>query len=185
LTTQALALARDEFLSTHRPKLRIKHLWFASADGAAFTDEPIKSGVPLVVRIDAVNVGSAVANITFINYSTLILPLGERLPQRPPYDAPDAPRFPVSPTHSLRSGITFTAPISDGRVLTSEEHRQIRNGDSRLWFVGTIEYWDNAFPAHLRQSAFCRYLAFTRRPASDADAGRFEIEKDPDYEYED
>ena len=48
-----LQLARNEFLSTHRPELRLKHIWF-SQDGQG-PSENIWSGTPLVVRLDIVN----------------------------------------------------------------------------------------------------------------------------------
>jgi hypothetical protein len=60
----------------------------------------------------------------------------------------------------------------------------MRIGDGRLYIVGTIEYWWGNDRENLRQTAFCRYLAFEWPPRQD-DPGRFEIENDPDYEYQD
>lgn len=101
------------------------------------------------------------------------------LPQRPPYDEHDGLHFAVG-GFSLNSGITFTHAVSDGRTLTQIEVDQLSFQGHRLFFVGTIEYWDSANPPRLRQTAFCR-----RYHLIGDMAGRFEIIKDPDYEYED
>jgi len=83
------ALARNEFLSSHRPKLRLKHIWFATPDGETPTHN-IRNQ-PLTVTLDIVNIGRTDAFIDFINFTTLILFSGDHLPQRPPYDNPDHP----------------------------------------------------------------------------------------------
>jgi hypothetical protein len=49
--------------------------------------------------------------------------------------------------------------------------------------LGTIEYWDGG--GGLRQTAFCRRLTYKAYPPADWDMGRFDVENDPDYEYED
>ena len=131
-----LKLAREGFTSTHRPKLRLKHIWFASEDGQKFVGR-IESGKPITVRLDIVNVGSTEAFITVINFMTVIIPPGHRLPQRPPYNEPGVRQFHVGGIR-LGSGITFTHPVSDGCVLSPEELQAIRNPDWRLYFVGTI-----------------------------------------------
>jgi len=165
--------------------LRLKHMWFATNDGQQFFGR-IEPGNRIVVRLDIVNVGKTNALITVINFVTLIISVGERLPQRPPYNEAPAnlPGRIEIPGFSLQSGITFTQAVSDNRVLTAEELQGIRQGLVRLYFVGTVEYWDSA-GINLRQTAFCRYLSFNARPAHDEDMGRFQRDKDPDYEYQD
>jgi hypothetical protein len=70
--------------------------------------------------------------------------------------------------------------LTDGRTLTADEIAAIRDGRSRLYFIGSIAYYD-ATRQHLRQTAFARYIKIS----GTNDAGRFEKECDPDYDYED
>lgn len=189
-TTEALRLGRDEFNASHSPELRLKHIWLATDDGARFFGK-IEAGKRIIARLDVVNVGSATAIISLINFVTRIVPLGEKLPQRPPYnDGESAGRVDLPDGFPLNRGITFTQAVSDNRVLSAEEVRRIRNGEVRLYFIGTVEYWAapdqaEAVRPRLRQTAFCRYLKFHSRPAHPEDNGRFEKDEDPDYEYQD
>jgi hypothetical protein len=177
-----LRLAREEFLSSHRPLLRLKHIWFATPDGQRFFGR-IQTETPITVRLDIVNVGNTTAFVRTINFMTYLVPLDQYLPQRPPYNEPGVPQVAVG-DFGLESGRTLTVPITVGQILSSENVTAIRNGQSRLYFIGTIEYWWGSDRDHLRGTAFCRYLRFEWPPRPD-DHGRFEIENDPDYEYQD
>lgn len=174
-------LAREEFISSHRAQLRLKHIWLASQDGQKFVGN-LPSAAPLTVRLDIVNFGNTTAFVTIVNFVTIILRPGERLPQRPPYNEPGVPQFRIGPT-PLGSGFILTHPVSDGRILSFQDIQNIRNGHSVLYFVGTIEYLDAS--GRGRQTGFCRHLEFSRYPAQMDDFGRFQIEKDPDYEWMD
>jgi hypothetical protein len=177
-----LKLARDEFISSHRPKLRLKHIWVSSPDGQTFVGE-LQTGMPLTVRLDIVNIGNTTATINIINFITLIIPSQERLPQRPPYNEPGfLHQFQVG-SFRLESGITFTQHVSDGRILAPEDIRALRDGNNRLYFVGAIGYRDDA--QRPRGTAFCRYFSFYSCPAHPMDIGRFQTEYDSDYEYQD
>ena len=82
----------------------------------------------------------------------------------------------------LPTGITLPRQVCDV-ILDDQEVHDILWGVRRLYLTGTIECWDSA---GLRQTAFCRRLTYQRYPPVVADdMGRFEIENDPDYEYED
>jgi hypothetical protein len=107
--------------------------------------------------------------------------LRERLPQRPPYneEGPGTYHFPVY--IPFASGMIVPKVVCDGRILSYSEVRDIRDDKVRLYFIGNIAYWDDSKRA--RQTAFCRYLSFP--PAHPEDAGRFEKDCDPDYEYQD
>jgi hypothetical protein len=172
------ALAREEFIATHRPRMRIKHIWMV--DRMAW-----RLSQPLEVNLDIVNIGDAIAYVTWINYQTLILPTGERLPQRPPYDeVPDGldiriSRFPTSA--AIPSGVTLYRVVCDG-ILDEQDVVDILWGRKRLYLIGTVEY---VHGTGLRQTAFCRRLTYTGYPPPAGDLGRFEVENDPDYEYED
>jgi len=78
----SIKLARDEFNSSHRPKIRLKHAWFA--------DNKLgwRVGGPLEITLDFVNIGDGPALITWVVYQSVILKSDERLPQRPPFIEP-------------------------------------------------------------------------------------------------
>jgi hypothetical protein len=177
--------SRAEFAATHRPKIRFKHLWFLSN---------VWQGEQIFLELIYVNNGPTKAVIPWVNFKTVIIPAGKRLPQRPPFNPVPLVQLPTP--QILTSGQTGTLPgITDGRTLTADEITAIRKGRSRLYFIGTIGYYSMIEPEnkmdqprigeHLRQTAFARYIKFSILPAHADDAGRFEKECDPDYEYED
>jgi hypothetical protein len=181
-TKEIIKSTRDEFLATHRPRMRLKHAWLT--DQTAW-----RLGGPLEINLDFVNIGSGTAYITWINYQSILLAKGERLPQRPPYD--EAPPSGLRITrfgkegvvHIINSGVTHPRQVCDGILSDSEVH-DILWGKRTLCLIGTIEYWDK-FAKHLRQTAFCRKLTYQQYPPASGDMGRFCVVKDPDYEYED
>jgi hypothetical protein len=177
-TRESIKLARDEFVSAHRPKMRLKHAWFT--DQLAW-----RLGGPLEINLDFVNIGNTSAHIQWVNYQSLLLPVGQRLPQRPPYDelvSPNVGRITRFRTLAdLESGITLPRPVCDG-ILDAQEVLDILWGRTVLYLIGTIEYWDYA---GLRQTAFCRRFTYENYPPAAGDMGRFIVECDPDYEYED
>ena len=184
---QQILLARNEFQSSHRPKLRLKHIWLTK-------QFDWQNSEPIEVNIDIVNIGNTEGYVTWINYESLVLREGERLPQRPPYDenaaSPDlrVSRFRVN--QLVRPGLTLPWEVCDGRTLSQVEVHAIRAGLVRLYLIGTLEYLDVGRSSEgvslggLRQTAFCRRLTFAHLPAGPSDGGRFETENDPDYEYE-
>jgi hypothetical protein len=179
--SKSIALARNEFISTHRPRIRLKHVWLED-------EREWRLERPLEVNLDFVNIGGTIAHITWINYDTVLLRSALRLPQRPPYDeTPFGPHMRISRFRTpidLRSGITFTRTVSDGRTFTQAEIRDVLWGDQTLYLIGTIEYWDDPVLG-LRQTGFCRRLSYNRYPADPDDWGRFDVVEDPDYEFED
>jgi len=177
LGMRQIRLARDEFISSNRPRIRLKHIWLATPDGQRFFGS-LQSTTPITVRLDIVNNGNTTGFIRTINFVTLIVPDGQRLPQRPPYNQPGNPQLLLN-DFALKSGITFTQAVSDGRTLSGLEVIQIQASSQshRLYFIGTIEYWWGTDKDHLRQTAFCRFLS--------GPSERFEKDEDPDYEYGD
>jgi hypothetical protein len=174
----------EEFITSHRPELRLKHIWLASPDGQTVSAD-FWSRSPLVIRLDIVNRGATTAYINFINFVTLIVPITERLPARPPYDEADT-RQTFFDNAPVENGMTFTIPLSDGRNLTPNEVRDIAWKDAKLYFIGTIAYRDAAKKP--RQMAFCRYLDFFNVDPDNPPIGsraRFATDTDPDYEYQD
>jgi len=177
---EATELGNREFISSHRPELRLKHIWISSQNGQDFSGQ-LQADVPIMVRLDIANVGGTDAIIQLINLVTVVLEPNGRLPQRPPYNEPGVQQFPVG-RFRLGRGITFTMAVSDGRVLNESDVDGIELGTKMLYFVGTVEYWDDLNA--LRQSAFCRRLEFSRDDSGHT-IGRFVKWNDPDYEYQD
>jgi hypothetical protein len=178
ITKESVNLARREFISSHRPKIRLKHIWLSSSDGATFTGK-IVAEEPITVRLDVVNFGDATAFLELINFITEVIPEGNELPQRPRYNQPGIKQFQTG-NFPLESGVTFTLNASDGRVLSDQEIASYRNRSIKIYFVGTIQYRDETgLP---RQTAFCRYLSFA---TGSGDFGHFKREDNPDYEYQD
>jgi hypothetical protein len=176
---RSVDLGRSEFFSSHRPRMRLKHMRLL--DETAW-----RLGEPFEVTLDIVNIGNTAGDITWVNYSSVILPTGINLPQRPPYDEePFGPEMRITRFRCgvrLPSGVTYARTVCDGLILDDTQIRAILWAESQLYLVGTIEYVD---AAGVRQTAFCRRLIYNRIPPENQDTGRFEVFNDPDYEYED
>jgi hypothetical protein len=182
-STRRLWIASErEFLSSHRPQLRLKHIWFSTPDGQKSFGPP-QPNVPINLVLNIVNVGNSVARIKRINIAVSAVPFEQRLPQRPPYNEPDARHLDVE-DFDIGLGITFAPLVHLGTGFSKQQLDDFRLGKDRLYFIGTVEYWWGADKGNLRQTAFCRYLAFEYPPRV-TDPGRFEIDDDPDYEYQD
>jgi hypothetical protein len=141
---------------------------------------------PLEVNLDIVNIGNTEGLVTWVNYISILLPTGQHLPQRPPYDdMPFGPDMRITrfwTNTRLRAGITLARPVCDGTILDTPQVLDVLNGRQRLLLIGTIEYFDQA--GGLRQTGFCRRLTFSAYPPAVGDWGRFDKEDDPDYEFE-
>ena len=149
----------------------LRHIWHATVDGQQSFGE-LQNQTPVTVRLDIRNTGDLVGYVRVINYVTRIIRVGERLPQRPIYNEPHGGHVRIELADAeIRIGRTLTVPLSDGRILSTQEIENIRSGTHRLYFVGTIEYWWGGDSDSLRQTAYCRYLSTN---------DRFEIDKDPD-----
>jgi hypothetical protein len=182
-STRKLWIASErEFLSSHRPQLRLKHIWFSTPDGKKSLGPP-QPNIPINITLDIVNIGNSIARVRRINLALAVIPFGERLPQRPPYNEPGARHLDLNDI-DLGIGITLSPLIHLGMAFSKQQLDELRLGKDRMYFIGTVEYWWGADKRNLRQTAFCRFLALEYPPRTD-DAGRFEIDKDPDYEYQD
>jgi hypothetical protein len=174
-----IELARAEFLSSHRPRMRLKHMWLTD-------DTAWRLNGPIEVNLDIVNIGNTEGLISWINYISILLPVGQRLPQRPPYDEmPFGPNMRITRFRTfiqLGAGITLPRPVCDGTILDAQQVHDVLWGVQRLFLIGTIEYHDRG--GGLRQTAFCRRLVFNAYPPAAGDLGRFDVENDPDYEFE-
>lgn len=166
-------LARSEFFSSHRPRMRLKHM-------RLLDERAWRLGGPFEVTLDIVNIGNTAGDITWINYASIILPTGINLPQRPPYDEePFGPEMRITRFRCgirLPSGVTYGRTVCDGLILDDTQVRAVLWGESQLYLVGTIEYVD---AAGVRQTAFCRHMVYNRYPPEVEDMGNSKFSKTP------
>jgi hypothetical protein len=170
-TLTSIDLARAEFNSTHRPKIRLKHLWL-TAD--------IWEGQKINGRAVFVNVGTTDAFLREINYATLIIREGRQLPANVDFVKENTRTLGMQP---IGAGISvIVEDLNDNRVFKDLENVAIREGKAFLYFFGAIEY--QARTGGIRKTAFCRKLILAPIHVA-SDRGRFIKVEDPDYEYED
>lgn len=173
VTGQATELARQEFVSTHRPQIRVKHL-YPDPNFRIWADSPV------VVKLVIVNSGLTEAIITEVNIDAKLVPHGHRLPPRPAFSV--APFQPDK--NRANSGITLAfKPTQVIDKLTQPESDAIRSGMAALYCYGFVEYQD--ILGGIRKTAFCRKLKFPTGPGSLSSNGNFIPADEPDYEYQD
>jgi hypothetical protein len=161
---------RDEFAATHRPRVRVKHVYLAS---------DIWQKNRIVINLWCVNTGTTDAKLEEIGIRYHVVREGAMLPADPHIPA----AFRTSEVF-LQCGINQRIENIDiGRVLSDEENSSIQQEQSKLFCVGYVSYRDAA--GRLRITGFCRVLVFPHNTTARADNSRFRIFKDPDYEYED
>jgi hypothetical protein len=123
-TNESIGLASREFVSSHRPRMRLKHMWLTDLTASRLDG-------PLEVNLDIVNVGNTeVGNtegfITWVNYTSVVIPAAQRLPQRPPYDEmPFGPHMRITRFKTetpLAPGITLARPVCDGSLDQQQVH---------------------------------------------------------------
>jgi hypothetical protein len=120
----SINLARNEFNSTHRPKIRIKHLWLETD---IWQDEPI------IVTLVCVNTGPAVD--AFLNEVGIVIHVGQDVRGRVEIG-------PLLAGHEERiySGFNFQFPGINMGKLTPEDSRAIVQGVAKLYCLGYISY---------------------------------------------
>jgi hypothetical protein len=166
---ESAILAREEFLSTHRPKIRVKHFWLA---GDIWQDEP------LIVNLTCVNTGTVDALLHEIGIKYFIVRSDRVIPTEP--DIPAIHRF---FGQRLSSGLNYNIPnMTVGQKFTPDQNSVIQNKTSNLYCVGYISYLDSS--TRMRITGFCRKLEFGPN-ISIIGNSRFSVVEDPDYEYED
>ncbi|MGB9113906.1 hypothetical protein [Bradyrhizobium sp.] len=169
----SIDLARSEFISSHRPKIRIKHVWLVA----------LGSDQPVTVDIVYANVGDTKAVISDIGMDFNVINTDARLP--PDMTAPGRP-YVSYPECGLGTTVRTGNVSSLGR-LNDERIEAIRTGAKLLCCFGFVEYSDNGplETRKIRRTAFCRIFKPSARAIDGM--GRFvkSAEPDPDYEYED
>jgi hypothetical protein len=162
--------ARAEFQSTHRPKIRIKHLLLASD---VWGDEKI------IVNLTCVNTGTAEAVMHEVGLRYEVVRTDRLIPIDPKIRA--LRRYQGG---RLECGRNWTVENIDANFsLSNEQNTQIQNGQSKLYCVGYVSYVDSA--DRMRITGFCRVLTFPPDAVAHVGNTRFRKFDDPDYEYED
>jgi hypothetical protein len=156
-------LARKEFLSTHRPRIRIKHVWLMNE---FWYDHPLN------VKVVCVNCGTIDARIIDYGLDFLIIRKGASLPANHKFAFERAINMP------LKSGISGTFPDLEQSIDEAAEV-SVRNGQANFYCVGYLHYLDEA--NNPRTTAFCRQLILGQLRGG----GHFLRIENPDYEYED
>jgi hypothetical protein len=161
-----IEVARDAFNSTHRPRIRFKHVYLVGTIP--------EDGGPTSVQMAIVNNGPTDA---------LNMEYGARLEVRKTRDAlPAIPQItPVARFDRLPSGISLPLP-SLSLTISATESSEIVRGLSKLYCIGFIHYRDGG--GSVRTTAWCRVLT-PHKLGPDQWKGRFSVVDDPDYEYQD
>jgi hypothetical protein len=159
-------LARSEFLSGHRPKIRIKHVWLIS--------EMLVYDEPFTVRVVCVNRGRSDAFMVDYNIGFFVVRRGRGIPVDPQIPA-------VLISGKLPSGISLPFPDISHQI-THDEEIGIRNQMADLFCLGSVHYKDGA--GRIRTTGFCRKLDLT---STILRVGRltFRPVEDTEFEYTD
>jgi hypothetical protein len=160
---------RDDFISTHRPKIRIKHIWLNALP---------KAGEAITVTIIIVNTGSIAAEIREGSFAAMVLPVEEDLPAEPPLANK---RFGVT-TPILPSGITYRFDVIGDQPLwklSQADVTGIETETHRLFCFGSFDYRDTSpGEPRIQKTSYCRTM---KKPGS----RRLVLYSDRDYEYDD
>jgi hypothetical protein len=156
-------LAREEFLTTHRPKIRVRRV--------ALEEAPLTAEIS--IRYEIVNIGTRPAHI-FGGITQIVF-------WQNPQDRPLPPFADPLDTHlyNVRGAMIEPGARHSEIVAASDEvganfqfARSLPNS-SNLYFIGFIKYRDDLDT--IRETSFCRRLEQTG----------FSKVDHPDYEYED
>ena len=165
-----IELNREEFLSTHRPKIRVKHFWVTG---------DVWGGERIIANLTCVNTGTTEAILQEIGIRFYVVANDRPIP----FDRQITPALPLS-GRRLQSGVNGEVEgIPFDMVISDEQNVQIQQGRSKLYCVGFISYQDGA--ERLRITGFCRVMTFPDNALPHADNIRFRTFEDRDYEYED
>jgi hypothetical protein len=158
VTNEALSLARDEFIATHRPKIIVRRF--------QITDKDLPEGKAPKILFIAQNIGDSAATITRVKSATVTYRIDELIPTDLSF--PFHEEFNVT----LKSGERELFPVNGAYPLRGVEPMAIRAEKIVLYCMGTIEYFDTG--GTQRETGFCRRY----RPSED----RWET-VDSEYEY--
>jgi len=169
IVKRAVDTGRDQFLASHRPQIRVKHLRLAN---------DIWQGEPIIVDLWCVNTGTSDAFIGEVGIAFHVVRNDRALPLEP--------RMPAIRNFNggkLLTGRNWEIPdINIGRTLDNAENVAIQNGSAKIYCVGWLSYLDSV--DRMRITGFCRVLECPPSALARADNSRFRTHLDPDYEYQ-
>ncbi len=161
---------RDLFISSNRPKLRVRNVVIKRPKGRfGYTDKVLQAGHLVGGQLYVSNIGGTAARVAE-SYGTVVC-IQRDLPMERPYEG-HAGNWLVPPDSILADGPSIPGTFQSPDVLSKEEVAGIEAGSHRLFVMGWIEYRDER--SVLRRTAFCREFR----------QGRFVIVDNPDYEHE-
>jgi hypothetical protein len=173
----SVELAREEFLSTHRPKIRIKHV---------FLTNDLRAGEIPEIEVVVVNFGSTDARIAECKFGVIVVPEGGNLPPNPPFEYA-AGFVPRKGKVLVPSGITVVFERREiGSKISDSTETAILNGRSKLYCFGHVQYTDTSSSERIKNTAFCRALSVDPNQIGPLnERARFVEVNDPDYNYQD
>ncbi|HEX3486483.1 MAG TPA: hypothetical protein VHT51_15580 [Micropepsaceae bacterium] len=171
-TDQALRLANQEFLSTHRPKIEIR--WMSL--------QPGRKDFPVSVKFHIVNKGQTAATIIGIKGAVFPVVAEFACPGGNPIG--DPANMPWSDYRKIQEGISrpFSHKLQSGEIIDftieADDGEIFRKQDAETHAIicaGEIMYWDDM--------KLCRRTGFSR--CHYPDGGQFIQAVNSDYEYVD
>lgn len=157
VTGKAVTLARQEFISTHRPRLRVRKLQIEAPE----PDQPV------VVTYELVNVGDTAAIVSSIS---LFL---RTIPNYSGQTAQEWQGIAPNDANAIQGGEAFFARHVTGFLCRNP----VQSFDESLRIVAVIEYADG--------NGVMRHTAFRRICVRQGERFRYPDPIDPDTEYED
>ncbi len=173
IASRGTSLAREEFISTHRPRLRVRNVIINRRvpNGPLF-----ESGQHIAGELRIVNIGINRALIHDGHCSVFVT--REGLPLRPPFSEENVNLRPDKTT--LLSGehaiVQFRSDGPAPEHIQNAGGRIVRGWD--VYILGWVTYFDDS--RVVRTTGFCR--KYKSDPFGE---GRLRPVKNPDYEYED
>ena len=190
---KSLALARKEFISTHRPKIRVRNIVIRRPTPIHAAQPPLFAPGTLVSgQLYIANVGGTEAHITGIGCwvdvrKHISHEKRDALPMERPYEG-ENPNIPLTPR--LMAGESTPLPFQSERPLEPDAANQLITGSGgidgwwHLYVMGFIEYTDSMGTPCMgtssmgtpRRTEFCREF--------DPIGQRFVKVDNEDYEHE-
>lgn len=158
------------FLSTNRPRMRVKHIWL---------QRDLEAGKPIMIEVVTVNAGTTEATVIEFDVVTHVAPKAKHPPNEP-----FKGRIPHSRSYILPSGKTLDWAARPAGEITLSEIRDIRNGLAYLFCFAYVDYIDTAVPPTPRKTSCCRVFDPSLGAASSF-GGTFKQAEESEYEYED
>jgi hypothetical protein len=168
LTRELLKISRDEFTSSHPPRIVVRRV---SLDRGSIAIDPISSQWKIQYIIANTGRGAA----TIFEANATVKKISGVLPAIPPFDdAGDIPMpFRLAPGESIPWIVDLDL---NGPIIQSIRMGEAQgDGISDVYFFGYLQYRDNI--GIVRRTAFCRRYIISMQ--------RFTVVPDPDYEYGD